>query len=76
VEDAASAASDASSAAADTASAEDAAVSDNGGGDFVEFAHGTTHESATNIVDNGLSYEAGIEAMFGSNEPGSFSRSG
>lgn len=45
---------------------------ENSGEEFVEFAHGTTRESGLDIVDNGVNYEAGVEAMFGSKEPGSF----
>lgn len=71
-EDAGRAASDTASAAADTASAEDPAVSGNGGGDFIDFAHGTTSTSAQNIVDNGLNRDAALAAMVGSREPGTF----
>ena len=55
-----------------TASTANTAVSAHNVGRVVDFAHGTTRASAVNIVDSGLSYEAGLEHMVGSVEPGSF----
>lgn len=57
--------------AVDATTMDTVAVDDNTR-DYLEFAHGTTRESGERIVDNGLSYQAGIAAMFGSREPGSF----
>ena len=39
---------------------------------FVDFAHGTTCESGLGIITDGLNHDAGIGAMVGSQEPGSF----
>jgi len=56
----------------DTASTANTAASAHNVGGTVDFAHGTTRASAVNIVDNGLSYDAGLEHIVGSVEPGSF----
>lgn len=40
--------------------------------DFVDFAHGTTVESGRTIIADGINRDAGIAAMVGSQEPGSF----
>lgn len=40
--------------------------------DHVEFAHGTTREAGIKILDRGIDYDAGLQAMFGSKKPGSF----
>jgi len=39
---------------------------------LVDFAHGTTPEYVANIRSGGISREAGLQALFGSSEPGSF----
>ena len=46
-------------------------ASNNGAGEFVDFAHGTTRQSGKNII-NGLNRAESLKAMFGSKEPGSF----
>lgn len=45
---------------------------ENDASDFVDFAHGTAFESASNIVNSGLNREASLTAMVFSKEPGSF----
>ncbi len=50
----------------------DTQISGDDADDVVDFAHGTTRASATDIMVNGPSYETGLKNMTGSVEPGSF----
>ena len=59
-------------AAVHTATTADTQVPGDDADDVVDFAHRTTRVSATDIIANGLSYEAGLRNLAGSVEPGSF----
>ncbi|WP_410659208.1 SpvB/TcaC N-terminal domain-containing protein [Amycolatopsis sp. lyj-112] len=49
-----------------------AGTSDDDDDDYVDFAHGATTESATDIMTNGLSKAKSLQNLVGSQDPGSF----